>query len=482
MKKFLLIIFLCPILFFLQGCDDKNAEKLPNYEIFVNFDEKNMVFECEQNVLYTNNESETFDKICFFLYANAFEGESDVVSKSYTEKAYPNGESFGKISIESVLIENEECDYEISEDKSILTVDLPDFLCENGNVDISMTYNIELANINHRLGYGDNAINCGNFFPIICPYDNGFVTTKFSSNGDPFFSEIADFSVEICVPNDYVVATSGKQEEQIIDGQKIVACNEKNLRDFCFVLSKKFDVVSEKCGKIDVNYYFYDDFNAKNHLKTAILALQTFQDLFGEYEYSVLNVVKTNFCFGGMEYPQLVMISDSITDEETINYVIVHEIAHQWWYGMVGNNEYENAWIDESLTEYSTALFFEKNSEYGLTYDDIVDGATKTYKNFVEVYSHIEGDVSEKMDRNLLQFDTEPEYVNCIYTKGILFFDSMRDCLGDKKFFKALKFYFKTNKFKIVTRDIFIQSFSKGANRNLKSFIESWIDGKVVIN
>ena len=144
------------------------------------------------------------------------------------------------------------------------------------------------------------------------------------------------------------------------------------MRDFAAVLSKKFEVKKEKVGATEVAYYYYDDEQADASFNTAVKALKTFNEMIGKYPYKTLSVVKTNFVHGGMEYPNLVYISENLNNYEDYTNVIVHEIAHQWWYGVVGNNAYANGWMDEGLTEYTTALFYEFNKEYNIKKDDVI--------------------------------------------------------------------------------------------------------------
>ena len=132
-----------------------------------------------------------------------------------------------------------------------------------------------------------------------------------------------------------------------------------------------------------------------------------------------------------------------------------------------------------SLTEYSTALFFERH-DYGLNYDDIIAGADSTYRLFVDVYSNVLGDVDESMNRNLGEFETEPEYVNCVYTKGVLMYDSLRKTLGDSKFFKCLKDYFENFRYKNASGADLINSFSSSSHRNLEGYFSSWLNGEVI--
>lgn len=481
MKKLVIIfLFVICLPFVLVGCGQEE-EKLNFYKIDAVFNDESNTLECKEVVVYQNNSSNALDEVCFFLYPNAFsEGQKSVPTSSYT-KAYINGESYGKIIISSVKIGKNEAEYSVSEGGNILTVETYTFFPDE-SIQISIDFTVTLANVRHRLGYANHAYNFGNFFPIACVYEgDDFMKNEFSPSGDPFYSDVSNFEVSINYPEKYILASTGTHNE-VKDGETVTStCKANKVRDFCFILSKDFKVASGVAGSTTINYYYYEDENFNQHLQTAIKAVNTFNSLFGEYPYEVLNVVKTNFCFGGMEYPNLVMIADDLSSTEEIDYVIVHEIAHQWWYGVVGNNQFENAWVDEGLTEFSSAMFYEKNPEYGMQYSTIIENAQKSYAEFVRIYNNITGKVDESMDRNLNQFATEPEYVNCTYTKGMLLFDTLRQSMSEKKFFSCLKDYYKQYAFKNSSAKKLIEAFCQSSHVNLESFFSAWTEGKVVI-
>ena len=479
-----LLVFIFALPIFLFGCNNNEFENLSTYTMDCVYDEQNHTLTCSQTLNYYNNTDNALNKLEFFLYANAFNEGNSVVSTSSFDKAYPNGASYGGIEVKEATCNDTDTEFVVEGDKnSILTVVLPSEIYPDENVKICLDYTITLANINHRLGYGENTINFGNFYPIVCVYENGFVENKFVSNGDPFYSDIANYNVQITYNEKYTMASSGDVvDEKIENGRKTTSVKGEKLRDFCFVLSEKFQKASNTVDGVTVNYYYYDDENYEDNLTLSCQVLQEFSNMFGEYPYKTLNVVKTSFCFGGMEYPNLVYISDAVTDEETYRYVIVHELAHQWWYSLVGNNEYQEAWLDESLTEYSTALFFEKHGEYGLDYKNIINGAENTYRLFVDVYSEINGDVDESMNRNLSEFNTEPEYVNCVYTKGVLLYDNLRQTLGEAKFMKCLKEYFESFCYKNANSGDLIASFSKTAKIDLEGFFNAFLNGEVILD
>lgn len=180
-----------------------------------------------------------------------------------------------------------------------------------------------------------------------------------------------------------------------------------------------------------------------------------------------------------MEYPGLVMISDSLKKDDGI-YTVVHETAHQWWYAMVGSNQLTDAWQDEGLAEYSTLMFFENHPAYSFTRTGIVGAATKSYRAYYTVYKQIFGDADTSMNRHLKDYESEYEYTNIAYNKGLILFDMLRQSIGDEKFLAGLKKYFAENQGKIASREHLFGCFISGGV-DLEGFFNSFIDGKIVI-
>jgi aminopeptidase N len=308
------------------------------------------------------------------------------------------------------------------------------------------------------------------------------VKDGYHSNGDPFYSDVSNYVVNITCNKDLTLASTGSViEENFKENTKITTIKAKAVRDFAIVLSNKFSVVSDIVDDIVVNYYYYNDENYEYNLKTSVDSVKYFNEQFAKYPYPVLNVVKTNFVHGGMEYPNLVYISDEVTEQTDYTNVIVHEIAHQWWYGVVGNNEFVSSWLDEGLTEYSTLLFYENYPEYNVDIIELKKNLTSSYVTFVDLYKSVLGSVDTTMNRRLDEYSTEPEYVYVTYVKGLLFFDNLREVVGDANFFKSLKEYFEQNKFKNATVDNLLFAFESVCKTSLEGLFNSWTQGLVVI-
>ena len=476
-----IVVFLC-----LTGLK-KDETPLSSYKMQLSYDNTAHTISGSEEITFVNNYDNMFTYLYLHLYPNAFRQGStaSVVSPAEEENAYPNGISYGGIEVQSVTSDGEILTFMVEgEDQNILRVELQTEVYPDESITFTINFTTTLANINHRLGYGENTINLGNFYPIICMYESGvgFKTDLYHSNGDPFYSECADYDVTISYPSNYMLASSGQLVEASTENDITTSTmTGEKIRDFCMVISENFSHTSSKVGNTIINYYGYnDDTNLDTCLQVCEDALTTFNDLFGEYPYSQLSVVKSNFVHGGMEYPNLVLISDEVSNED-LAYVIVHEIAHQWWYGVVGNDENNHAWMDEGLAEYSTILFFENDSSYGQDCESMIDNSLQSYKTFVRVYTNVTGSVDTSMDRALSAFNTEPEYVQCTYTKGLLLFDAIRETVGDRKFFKALEDYYQDFSFKNATPADMIASFIKSTGYDLEGFILSWLEGDVVV-
>lgn len=485
----LLVIIFIAIFSVVKWGGGEDKTNLSYYQLNLKYDSNQHLLSGQEKVEFINNYDNMFTHLYFHLYPNAFrEGaKNGVVSNNNEGEAYPNGKSYGQIDILGVTFANgESASFNITgEDKNILEVCLKEELYPDEKVVLNIMFETTLANINHRLGYGQNTINLGNFYPIACVYESGkgFSQSLYHSNGDPFYSECANYEVNIQFDSSLEIASTGQQTSIQNDKDKTIATYRADkVRDFSIVLSEIFDIASTKYRDVNINYYGYSgDDNIAECLKTCVDAVETFESLFGKYPYSQLSVVKSNFVHGGMEYPNLVLISDTIASQNDINYVIVHEIAHQWWYAMVGNDEYNNAWLDEGLAEYSTFLFYKENIEYGESYDSMITATIESYKLFEKIYIKVNGSVDGSMQRALCDFQTEPEYVQCVYNKGVIMFNTLREMVGDKRFISTLRNYFEEFKYKNARPSDLIAQFVSTCGKSMEGFFESWLDGSVVI-
>lgn len=488
MKKIFLLLLL-PLIFLFTGCNSndltKASKNLNTYNMDITYN-NDYTFSVKQTFNYKNNEDTTLDNLNMHLYPRSFrEGAaSSVVSNLNYSTCYYNGASYGDIEITSLSVNDNSQDVVIGgNDEDILIVNFGEDLDPDECCEIYIEYKFKLPNINHRFGYGEDTINVANFYPIACIYEDGnYNIESYHYNGDPFYSDMANYNVTLNIPSNFKMASTGNVTSSTTHEDTITyQINAITVRDFAFVLSDKFEIVSDSINNVSVNYYYYKNKYPNESLKAGVDAVRTFSELFGEYPYSVLNIVEANFVHGGMEYPNLVLISDAVDIESDYINVIVHEVAHQWWYGIVGNNEFNYGWLDEGLTEYSTLLFYEENPQYNVDVEELIKNTTNSYVTFVEIYNKVFDSVDTTMNRKLNEYNNESEYVYIAYVKGMLIFDNLRELIGKDKFIAALQTYFEDYKYQIATPDGMINSFEKSSGSKLKEVFDSWINGKVQI-
>ena len=392
-KVFKIGIALCLVFCFsfcFVGCSsdyllNKHSKNLNTYNIDLTFDVNTMTASAHQTLEYKNRDERIVDYFVFHLYPTAF--SEDAIIRPYTAlneaKCFPNGVSYGDIVVKNVYIDNNENTFDIvGEDNDKLKIDIKKPLDIGDSVIIGIDYELKLPNCTHRFGYYQNNINLANFYPILAVFEDGqYDKTPYYATGDPFYSNCANYNVKIEINKDFLVFSSGNQTSSIEKVEtKIIKFEAKAVRDFALVMGNNFQVESTYVNDIKVNYVGYSgDDDLKKLTDLSATAVSWCSDNFIDYPYKELNIVKTPFVHGGMEYPGVVMISDTIDDEEQLKKVIVHEIAHEWWYGIVGVNETINAWIDEGLAEYTTALFFDKNPQFNITYDSIIKDCISSF-------------------------------------------------------------------------------------------------------
>lgn len=462
-----------------------NVDNLGYYkqELYYNLEEH--VLEGKEVVGFYNYTDTVLTQAYLHLYPNAFRqgAKASVVSLANRDKAYPNGESYGEIKIESVSMGEIYLSHKIGgEDENILIVEFGKEFFPDELIEFEIGFSVTLANVNHRLGYGDNTINLCNYYPIMCVYENGgFITDLYDSNGDPFYSIISNYEVQITYPNQYTLASSGEQILEKNDTHTTATIKAENVRDFAMVLSDKYNHRFDTFEGVEINYLYYGDEGADQTIE-AIKQVLEMNRKYGAYPYKTITVCEANFVHGGMEYPNLVLIADNLNNRDDYINVIVHELCHQWWYGIVGNNQYAYGFLDEGLTDFNTALFYDKYPEYGLSSEQIFAGAEKSYINFCNIYGDVVTDFKTDMLRPLNKYATENEYVYLSYVKGMLMFASLNDMLGEKTMTRCLKYYYDHNAFKIATPNDLVYAFCKASGKNLTSFFNSWFDGEVVID
>lgn len=441
-----------------------------SYKMNLSFNPDKKLVYGKQIVNYINKSSNDLNEIYFHIYPNAF--------KKYD----------GNIKINDVKIDGKSAEYHIEgADKTLLRVQLKSKLLPNKDIKIAMNYSVKIPSTKDRFGYGNGIYAVGNFFPIAAVYkDAKWDKHLYDEKGDAFYSEVSNFDVNITAPKDYLIASSG-----VLDNKRSIQNSKTdwiikgwNIRDFAFVTSDLFCQKKARVDGIMVKSYGIDAARTEKALEIGVKAMKYFNKSYGKYPYQTVSIAEAGMApgVGGMEYPNLVMIgSDEYDNPSGLEYIvynksfsikdefyecIIHELAHQWWYALLGNDEYREAWIDEPMAQYSTLQYI--RDTYGRKYYNtqfkIWNMYTKKIKN-------------QNMVRPLNKFN-DNEYEVLLYEKGPLMWKSLNDQVGDKKFTEFQRKLFETYKYKVADTNGVIDTASKVFNRDMSGFFDEWLRGE----
>ncbi len=460
---------------------EEAGANLSTYDMQIEFNPDTNKIKCVQNFEYINNTTETHDRLYFHIYPNAFKYETKVpFPQEEMIQAYPNGFSPGGIELISVSSDGSELAYSIGGySEEILEVHSIDPIVPGGTMEITMDFEVTLPNSLGRFGYGNYTFNITNWYPILCVYDQeGWNTYPYFPIGDPFYSDVANYNVKISAPEDYTIACTGDILSIDQEGnKKIWEIEATAVRDFAFVASDRFMLASKKVGGTTVYSYYITPKGGKKALKYATDAIKIFNKLFGKYPYNQFSVVEADFYIGGMEYPNLVLIDQSLYLPEAyslLEIVVVHETAHQWWYGVVGNNQIEDAWLDEGLTEYSTLLYFKHR--YGQKTMDNVKASVIAEGKYGLLSAYTEGeDIDETIAKPLYSFSDWIIYDLLVYGKGAMMFDALKEEVGEKDFYKILEEYYRENSFKNISITELLYACEEVTGKDYTDFFNEWL-------
>ena len=444
-----------------------------------------------QTIVYRNRSSLPKNEVKFHIYANAYQdgAKNPPVSQDEIPNAFPDGKSFGGIEIHSLDVNGTRTTPIIDGvDDTVLIVPLQSALQPGATVHIEKRYTVQLANIKHRLGWTEDVVNLANFYPVPVMFEDGeWQIFPYSYMGDPFFNAMHNFDVHLTLPANKVVASSGiLMHEATRDNMRTVHLRAYAIRDFAAVFSPHFNVITRNLGQTVVRYYFLDDNDPEQSLEISVKSLRLFSDLFVKFPYRQMSIVQTDFLHGGMEYGKLIYVSREFLapiqagneyDRERHNYVIVHEIAHQWWYGLIGNNQSRTAWIDEGLAEWSTLLFFDKFPQWGICRRTTIDNSRENLAAFIRLVRDLGGDISTSMCRPLSDFNSSYEYVFMVYVRGLLLFYDLEALLTRNTMVASLSHFANKAKFGIGTQDKLVQSIRYVSGHCTALFFTTFLAG-----
>ncbi len=392
----------------------------------------------------------------------------------------------GKISISNLQVNGQAAQpaYELA--KSILVAPLPQAIQPGETAIIGMDFSLDVptsADTNYGvLASMDDILTLAHAYPMIPAYDESGWNVEIPSQwGDLTFADASFYAVRVIAPANLTLIATGRQaSSEKSDKTQTVLFALGPARDFMLAAANGYKVVSRTSGEVTVNSYAPADLvaGAQAALDATEKSIAIFSKRYAPYPYTEFDIVTTPTSALGVEYPGLTAMTYDLYGPDTGQYgapvavmlesVIAHEVAHQWFYNLVGNDQIEQPWLDESLAQFATWQYYA--DRYGL-------GAANGFKASLDArWARVEN-ADIKVGQPVSAY-TAKEYSAIAYGRGALFFFALRDQMGQEKFDTFMQDYSRQYAWDIATTDGLKSLAEKDCGCDLTKLFSEWIYAK----
>jgi hypothetical protein len=389
----------------------------------------------------------------------------------------------GEMTVSSVLVDGVNVEPIYSLANSLLRIPLGPGLSPGDSVDLSFEFAVniptEIESNYGILAYYNGVLTLAHTYPMIAVYDDeGWNAEIPPDQGDPTYADASFFLVEVDAPGEVVLVGSGREVSRQENGNRqIVTYAAGPARDFYVAASPDYELISRTDGGVTFNAYAPERMveGAQMALDVAIESFRIFGERYTPYPYTEFDIVSTPTYALGIEYPGIIALTEQIYNVQgtangtpvsvLMESTVAHEAAHQWFYNLVGNDQLDEPWLDESLTQFVTWQYYADRYGSG--------GASGFEQSLLARWSRVENR-SIPIGLPVAEYDGAA-YSAIIYGRGALFFDALREQMGEETFDAFLQDYTVSNAWKIGTGEE-MKGLAEGhCSCDLTAMFEEWV-------
>jgi hypothetical protein len=411
-------------------------------------------------LLYSNQTSRTLERLSFFLFPNLVGGRLEVT-----------GLRAGAQSI----------DPRYSQKKSWLLVELPQPLAPGERIELTLEYTLNVPE-DSREGYGglsftDGVLSLAHAYPTLpaVPDEDLALPPEY---GDFLYNPASFYLVSVSMPADVKLAFPGKELGNTVrQGRRTLDFVMGPARDLYLAASRGFEARTLDAGPVRITSYAQPGENLASAAtqETARKALEAFGRRFGSYPFSTLAIVSVPVGAFGIEYPGIIVNSSRMYDTSwsyqgipaaaLLETTTVHEVAHQWFYSLVGNDQRGEPWLDEAPAQYATWLYY--RDRYG-------EGSARSYYDSFELrWQRVE---LQPIPIGLpLDAYTEVEYGAIVYGRGPLFLAALEERMGEEAFARFMRAYLDRFRWRVANGIDFQKLAEETCGCSLGDLFTAWV-------
>jgi aminopeptidase N len=366
---------------------------------------------------------------------------------------------------------------------SLLILDLPKALEPGQSVVLQMNFAVTVPQTIESnfgmLAYYEEVLTLAHAYPMIAVFDDeGWNAEIPPQYGDITYADASFYIVRVTAPKDLVLVTSGHQVGLDSTGrEQTLTVASGPARDFYLAASPHYEEISQTQGEITIHSFAPGESRegAQMALDVASRAIEIFSERYAPYPYTEFDIVSTPTLALGIEYPGVIAIASRIYDVGNeirgtpasiyMESTVAHEVGHQWFYNLVGDDQLDDPWLDESLAQFITLQYYA--DEYGI-------GGEEGFRSSLEGRWQRVQNADIPIGLPVAGYQ-DIEYGAIVYGRGPLFIVALREEMGREAFDAFIKDYTRTLSWAIATPGTLQSMAEAHCACNLQVIFDEWV-------
>jgi hypothetical protein len=487
------------------------SKRVVAYQIDAKYNPPQHTVEGSETLTYHNLTGQALDTFPFHLYLNAFQPQSTWMHEAHRDgnfrsssleewKASDFGSNvvtsfevvgMGDLTSQMKFISPDDGN---PNDKTVFQVKLPKPIPAGQDVTFKIKFKATFPEVIARTGYKRTFLLAGQWFPKVGVWWHGQWNCHQFHAMTEFFADFGTYDVKITLPKDNVIGATGVQvsEQDNGNGTKTVGFHAEDVHDFAWTADPNFKVINDtfngSMGAVKIRLLSYDSHEREwqPYIKCVTDSMRKFDDWYGPYPYAMLTVVDPPHGAGeagGMEYPTFIT-GDSgwyiPKGFHLIDLVTEHEFGHQYWYGMVATNEFENGWLDEGINSYTEVKVID--SFYGPDVSVINWLGGQLGERGVQRMGYLGAPDIDPLSKFSYQDMSVGVYGDITYGKTATMLITLEKILGEQTLQRALHTYFMRYRFQHPTQEDFMHTVNEVAGQDLSWYWNQAVYGTQIMD